>query len=304
MKRPHDLTPEPRTPNAERSGLNARRWSSSFRVGFTLIELLVVVTIIVVLLALLAPGLDRAIYQAGLTACGATLDGLVSGSQTYAVGSQRRYPARHDDVSASVSEQTIYIGTTGAWYDLRAVVKGYIAPQHFMCPLSGKVSLDGTQPDTVVYGSYSYWAGWKFAGYSGMDRLGERWGWAFNGPTEQFSLVASDRDVIAYTGSQVQSTHPDSDGVLSWNVQSRDSTDNPWGAKLAIAMWYTNRTFLRGPVDRNFGYADGSVIRHDGIALDSSGWPADDRFTTVGMYNSPSSNTNGAWHDIVPREGG
>ena len=39
--------------------------------AFTLIELLVVVTIIVVLLAMLTPALDKAIYQAELAVCGA-----------------------------------------------------------------------------------------------------------------------------------------------------------------------------------------------------------------------------------------
>ena len=271
--------------------------------AFTLVELLAVISIIVVLLALLTPAMDQAVHQAELAACAATLDGLVSGTQAYAVAHQRRYPARHDDLNATASEQTIYIGTTNAWYDLRAIVRDYVAPQQFLCPLSGSVRLDGTATDTVVYGSYSYWAGWRFAGHTGMDRIGDRWGWAFNGPTERFSLLASDRDVIGYGASQVQGTHPDADGVLFWNVQSENSTDNPWSAKLAIAMWYTNRTFLRGPVDRNFGYDDGAVTRHRKIELDNSGWPADERLTTVGMYNSPASNTNGAWHDIVPFEG-
>lgn len=39
--------------------------------AFTLIELLVVITIIVVLLALLVPALDKAIYQAQLSVCAA-----------------------------------------------------------------------------------------------------------------------------------------------------------------------------------------------------------------------------------------
>src|ERR1041385_7046662 len=43
--------------------------------AFTLIELLVVVTIIVVLLALLTPALDRAIYRAELLRCGANQKG-------------------------------------------------------------------------------------------------------------------------------------------------------------------------------------------------------------------------------------
>ena len=48
------------------------------RAAFTLIELLVVVTIIVVLLALLTPAMDQAIYQGELTACGARLKAVAS----------------------------------------------------------------------------------------------------------------------------------------------------------------------------------------------------------------------------------
>ena len=48
------------------------------RSGFTLIEQLVVVTILVLLLALLAPALDRAVYSAELTVCGTTLRTLAS----------------------------------------------------------------------------------------------------------------------------------------------------------------------------------------------------------------------------------
>jgi prepilin-type N-terminal cleavage/methylation domain-containing protein len=60
--------------------------------GFTIVELLVVISIIVVLLALLAPALDQAIYQAELSVCGAKLRSLGGGLVNYALGSQRRYP--------------------------------------------------------------------------------------------------------------------------------------------------------------------------------------------------------------------
>src|SRR6266478_4856578 len=63
--------------------------------AFTLIELLVVVTIIVVLLALLTPAVDRAIYQAELARCAAQLHGICAGVQVYAAENKRWYPQRH-----------------------------------------------------------------------------------------------------------------------------------------------------------------------------------------------------------------
>src|SRR5207253_2093486 len=48
------------------------------RNGFTLIELLVVVTVIVALLAMLAPALDKAVYQAELAVCAANLRTIAS----------------------------------------------------------------------------------------------------------------------------------------------------------------------------------------------------------------------------------
>src|SRR5688572_24681708 len=62
--------------------------------AFTLIELLVVVTIIVVLLALLVPALDKTIYQADLVACAAKLDAIGGLMTSGAAANQRRYPDR------------------------------------------------------------------------------------------------------------------------------------------------------------------------------------------------------------------
>ena len=62
------------------------------RPAFTLIELLVVITIIVVLLALLTPAVDRAIYQAELTVCGTRLKGIATGNLAYAADNKRSYP--------------------------------------------------------------------------------------------------------------------------------------------------------------------------------------------------------------------
>jgi prepilin-type N-terminal cleavage/methylation domain-containing protein len=64
------------------------------QIGFTLVELMVVITIVVVLLALLSPAMDRAIYRAELTVCGANMRGIAHGVTAYAAGEKRRYPAR------------------------------------------------------------------------------------------------------------------------------------------------------------------------------------------------------------------
>jgi type II secretory pathway pseudopilin PulG len=61
--------------------------------AFSLIELLVVVTIIVVLLALLTPALDRAIQQTELTVCAAQQNQLVKIFNTWAVENKRKFPA-------------------------------------------------------------------------------------------------------------------------------------------------------------------------------------------------------------------
>src|SRR3970040_128099 len=62
--------------------------------GFTLIELLVVITIIVVLLALLTPALDKAIYQAELAVCATHLKTIANGAALYAGEYKRRWPYR------------------------------------------------------------------------------------------------------------------------------------------------------------------------------------------------------------------
>src|SRR5688500_17726571 len=61
--------------------------------AFTLVELLVVIAIIVVLIAMLAPALDKAIYEAELVQCGAgNLKVWGSAALTFAQNHKRDLP--------------------------------------------------------------------------------------------------------------------------------------------------------------------------------------------------------------------
>ena len=61
--------------------------------AFTLVELLVVVTIIVILLALLTPALDKAVVQAQLAVCGARQKAMGNIFITYATESKQMLPS-------------------------------------------------------------------------------------------------------------------------------------------------------------------------------------------------------------------
>src|SRR5687767_12600186 len=85
-------------PGSGRAG-RVRRGGSK---AFSLVELLVVVTIITVLMALLAPAMDQAIYQAELAVCGANQRTTAGAVTLYAAGNKRSYPYRpgvRDDVA-------------------------------------------------------------------------------------------------------------------------------------------------------------------------------------------------------------
>src|SRR5688572_22045336 len=60
--------------------------------GFTLVELLVVITIIAILLALMMPAMDKAIYQAELAVCASNQRQTATGLYVYAMDHRRWYP--------------------------------------------------------------------------------------------------------------------------------------------------------------------------------------------------------------------
>src|SRR5690349_19456422 len=138
--------------------------------AFTLIELLVVVTIIVVLLAMLTPAVDRAMYQAELAVCGTHLNSAAAGVILYTISFRGRYPDRplvNGGTKATAAPSTLthpdglLLLTRG---DLIATLRGYVSTNGMLnCPLDGKSDFEGSNPlTTYMLAPYDLWFGWQY----------------------------------------------------------------------------------------------------------------------------------------------
>ena len=224
------------------------------RSAFTLIELLVVVTIIVVLLALLTPAMDRAVYQAELAACGAKLKAIGGGATTYAMANTRHYPVR--DGAADVNDVWYpFLLRDGAHDERPSLAKALDINQALNDPAAGSVDLL-TQTTTYVFTSYNLWFSWRYdpngpdppPAERGMFKVGDRWVW----DGRDYDVIASDHDRIAATYDASLCSHPD-----DWRVMDHASEED------SAACWirWQNLAALRGPTELNYAYDDGSVRR-------------------------------------------
>ena len=254
------------------------------RLGFTIVELLVVITIIVVLLALLAPTLDTAVYQAELAVCGARLRTIATTANSYAMDHRRRYPYREslntshnprprwmwpnivvDEESAAGNVSST---GNGVFIDDRAPLIPYLGQnlQALHDPLTGG-NLDYTIQGASLFVDYNLWFGMRYAARSGqgMYRVGDRLTWTEpSNPPRQYSfdVLASDNDVLlpgatAGVGSQFAiASHPDRDGLLYFTQFNSNAT-----SRWARTRWERVTDEKRGPLDTNYAYADESVAR-------------------------------------------
>ena len=233
------------------------------RSAFTLIELLVVITVIVVLLALLSPALDKAVYQAEMAVCGANLHTLGNSVAAYAAGNSRRYPARDAIVVNSASRPSLLYGGNlrVPQFDDRRLFRTFMnINDALQCPLSLDVDLETRDPASWVYGDRSLWFGWRFRTGNrpqrGMFKVGDRLQWN----TDSFSILASDMVVINHERGGAHGEHPDyRDGKMTAAaLQDADGVEGAgFAGKNTVAIWWGPKD--RGPIDKNILYEDLSL---------------------------------------------
>lgn len=298
--------------------------------GFTLIELLVVITIIVVLLAMLVPALDRAIYQAGLVACGAQLDGVAMGAIRYSFDHKRYYPRRPTlgNLIGSWEGNTHFARLKGVpagadgtkdtlASDDRPIIQGYIDLKMFLDPLAAKVDLSpqGTANSDSVEVPMNLYYGWQYRLFqsnnpnsrylSGMFKLGDQLMWIEpGGPkrTFKFNLLASDCDMVNTVSGDLWNSHPDDADVTHNRVLQNEvyggGAGGPTDSHFTLSRWDTNfgTTYQRGLLDNNFAFDDGSVRRYNGVRRSLSGnfpiYDHDERMGTLPVWS-----WGGAWQE-------
>jgi prepilin-type N-terminal cleavage/methylation domain-containing protein len=264
--------------------------------AFTLVELLVVITIIVVLLAILTPALNQAIYQAELVSCASGQRTIANAAIVYAFDNRRYYPTRGDmrgagDVRAYLTPIAVTNGRAN--WDMRPMIRtmGLDVNKHLQCPFVQPLDLQDTIPNESAHGNQAMWFGWYYTGGGGLGEEVTR-GFAGNqnlpgmfkvgdrfqahdvhdrGKVRSFSLLVSDFDLSRpwdAVGPNAQASHPDQKHMWNWPARREQVFDS----MVTISYWQSvpGAPGIRGTLDNNFGYDDGSVRRVNDIELNDS----------------------------------
>lgn len=264
--------------------------------AFTLVELLVVVAIIIALLAMLMPALDRAVYEAELAVCGSNQHGAAIGAVGYAAESRRAYPVRpfHEYVRRSGGYNRPDLLRVGATLDDRPIIRAHIPLKLLRDPMVLSIDLD-TDRQTQIHASIALWYGVSFRQTvgstlypginspaspsgtmgKGMFRIGDRLEWA----GEFFDVLVSDLDTPLPTYPYVVASHPDYEGVMF--AEAMEST-------LTLSRWASDKTAQRSPIDSNYTFQDGSVKRYDNVKWND--WELEERMADVPMSDQDEAN--------------
>jgi len=259
--------------------------------AFSLVELLVVITVVVVLLALIAPAMDKAIYQAELAMCGSNLHSISGAALTYAAANGRQYPYRKRLANNGGRAYDIQYANWGGappnGLDDRPMLRTLVNVNATLnCPAApAKVDLDGSDADTNIIGSYGLWFGFKYAGQPGMMRLGQRW----KRGVDEYNTLAGDWSGVFVGTNQIASHNDAAGGMFPQTFQDEGAL------KYTYSIWASGGegARARGPLDLNFARDDASVSRHNAVRWDEGG--ASDtagRFTLVPQWNDDRTPTS------------
>jgi prepilin-type N-terminal cleavage/methylation domain-containing protein len=286
------------------------------RTAFTLIELLVVVTIIVVLLALLTPALDRAIYSAELVVCGSKLKGIVNGATLYAGEFRRSYPARPWVETQAWRPNWLWYKLSATHYDERTLIRPYVASidKQLQCPMVTELNLDqlGQTPapgeSNAAYTSYQLWYSWGYRNHSAMKKLGQQFSWTEGTRNYRFDVLASDYDLVSLPQEDnfAVGSHPDQGPEAKMQEQVWDNKSYAAeavgiglpGTVIIFSRWGSG--YSRGPVDLNFAHQDGSVRRMANLVVEDPDGTPDDRVVRV---PETADNSVAKWKDHLPPTG-
>jgi competence protein ComGC len=239
--------------------------------AFTLVELLVVVTIIVVLLALLVPAMSKAVYQATLARCGANYKMLANSSHLYAHDHKRFYPHRdlpsesYQGLPGAQPHKLLHTGPTksgAVGFDLRPLIRPYAPIQKvFNDPFCEPLDYDrneAVQTTTNIYTSVFYWAGWYYKGRPGLWKVGD----FFEAQAVDINKIVNVRvlagDIDTYENSNAYSSHPD------FRILHNRIAETPAWIE---SNWYSGGNPNRDPLDLNYAFEDGSVIRKSKVRM-------------------------------------
>jgi prepilin-type N-terminal cleavage/methylation domain-containing protein len=297
------------------------------REGFTLIELLVVITMIVVLMALLTPALDKAIFEAEMAVDLANMRGVGAAATVYAMDHKRHYPYRDDVQGTDASQGTPVQNSVGTsprafsspnnirdvrgdiGYDMRQRMREYWGLNQLVgCPFSKAVDLadEGSSGRTLISADYSVFAGWQYRDRRGLFKVGDR---MEIGSREFVTILVGDVDSFDMANNLSWASHPDDQAVLGemvWQNFGDAGKGDPQAAAAAYgalvsdpglswtwSRWDTRAggtaTWFRGSIDDNFAFADGSAKRYDDVRLDPDTQSPDDRFVLGWYYRTRNS---------------